>query len=775
MSYIGIEEHVQPPVLSFTNPQDMLKEVFGDPHINLETIKGDWPCSWAYYDEPSNREALLVGRKAHNLLLSAEKIFSSLRQIHSSVDYPKVAFDSAWMANCWPDHGWGGNKGLTSDSVYRASYEKSYAMAQSLVQQSLKMLCKKISSWNDKHIPLVVYNSLNWNRTEPVRCTFALPNGWYGFDIKNKNGTTIPFELVERKSNQVEIIFVAEDVPSSGYTTYYIAPSKDIQSPVRPLSGDSIDTGSHKLLFGKAGIKQYTDKINERSYFRTDKFQAGEVLQFSAPGNAWDDGGSLMKVNMDDFDKSGNHESVLTRFIETPIRYVRETETQMKDFNLRQRFIVLKKTEDIEMEIDISGWNGAKNKELRVAFPFNLERKNVEGLTTVPAKYLRTPDGKNSGLLGEYFDNIELRERPVFSKVDTNMALYWGLNSPGEGIPEDFFSVGWSGTISSPETGNYMLGMITDDKGRLYFEDKLVIDNWDPCEANVLKTFRTNMEKGREYKIRIEYGEVTVYAGMRFQWKKVNNDAKDLAGESASSYEVPFGTVDYKKDEIDFSQWPDNQESQFHPQMYGGTNQIAFREALNWVNVSTGAYKGYGCLLASDMTVHLFEDQTSDPVSYPVVQHVLLSTRKSLAWNPEYWFDQKGNHSYRMALYFHDGNWRMRYRDGIAFNYPLIAYVPEEKQTNSSFDQTQSFLSVQPSNIVVTATKQSEDGKGTVIRFYEAEGKQCTATLALAKPIKEAFRTNLLEYEPVALPSNPDGTISVSVKPWEILTIVIRN
>ena len=72
--------------------------------------------------------------------------------------------------------------------------------------------------------------------------------------------------------------------------------------------------------------------------------------------------------------------------------------------------------------------------------------------------------------------------------------------------------------------------------------------------------------------------------------------------------------------------------------------------------------------------MHLFKDESPYPVSYPVLQHVLISTRLSQAWNPDYWLTQPGNHRYRLALYPHKGNWRLRYRDAIAF-IALIALL----------------------------------------------------------------------------------------------------
>jgi len=173
------------------------------------------------------------------------------------------------------------------------------------------------------------------------------------------------------------------------------------------------------------------------------------------------------------------------------------------------------------------------------------------------------------------------------------------------------------------------------------------------------------------------------------------------------------------------------------------------------------------------MTVHLFRDETANPVDYPVVQHVLLSSRESLAWNPEYSFTQAGSHSYRMALYPHLGGWRVAYKNGQAFNKPLIAFSGKGSGI-PTFSTAQSFLKVEPSNIIISAMKQAEDGNGTIVRFYEAEGKFTKAKISGFKPFSKVTLTDMIEYDEKNLPVNADGSVEVSVKPWEIMTIRIQ-
>lgn len=238
---------------------------------------------------------------------------------------------------------------------------------------------------------------------------------------------------------------------------------------------------------------------------------------------------------------------------------------------------------------------------------------------------------------------------------------------------------------------------------------------------------------------------------------------------------MPFGTVEIGKDEIDFSLLPPDNDTQFTPAIYGGAHPLTFREAINWIDASSADYLRTGCLAASDMTVHLFRDESENPATYPMLQHVLLSVRKSLAWNPEYWFTQPGNHRYRMSLLPHGGSWRLRYREAIGFNHPLIACVAAlpAPAAGAALGVSENYLRLEPSNLILTAMKKSEGSDFISLRFYEAEGAECTARVRMPKNIKEAWRTNLIEENEETIKPGEDGSLMLPIKPYEIVTIKV--
>jgi alpha-mannosidase len=609
-------KQINPSTIRFVEPEGVLNEIFGKGELNIETLKGDWPMTWAYYDEPGNREGLLMGRKGLNELLKAESMFSWLNLLDKSNIYPKEIIAGGWLANCWPDHGWGGNRGTVTDSFYVASYEKSLQIGKSLTNSAGKHLLNLVPQGDKNQIPVVIYNTVGWERTDIASCMINYPKNWKGLEIRDGNGNLVPVEVISHipEKQSIGIAFLVKNIPSFGFTTYYATASKSFPKGYVEINADSVENDMIKVRFGSGGITSFFDKIGKKEVLRTDKFFGGEVIQMTAPDLAWE---SYSVVNMKDFDKTSLHEFKTILAVESPIRYIIEKEAKLRYFTLRERFILNKHSRELIVEADILNWTGEKEKELRIVFPVNLD-----------------------------------------------------------------------------------------------------------------KSFR-------------------------------------------ASYEVPFGTVEMGRDEIDYSILPDNYESQFNEKY--ARKDLPFREAINWVNVSSGNYKGNGCLFASDMTVHLFRDETADPVDYPVVQHALLSSRRSLAWNPDYWFTQAGNHSYRMALYPHEGNWRFAYKEGLAFNSPLAAYAGKgENAGNKNYlPISKSLISVYPSNIIVSALKQEEDKDGLFIRFYEAEGRFTKALIKGFQPFSKVYLTDMLEYNVKEIPVQADGSIEVSVKPWEIVNIKI--
>ncbi|HEX9728262.1 MAG TPA: glycoside hydrolase family 3 N-terminal domain-containing protein [Gemmatimonadales bacterium] len=138
---------------------------------------------------------------------------------------------------------------------------------------------------------------------------------------------------------------------------------------------------------------------------------------------------------------------------------------------------------------------------------------------TVPGTFL-TPaggDGTGSGLRGEYFDNNALAGQPVLVRTDRGVDVRWTLNPPGRGIPFDWYSVRWTGTIAAAPGGVGRLGVEGNDGYRLYLDGDLIVDNWRKQSYRTVMA-DVDLEPGSLHDIRLEYFESTGNARVKLVW-----------------------------------------------------------------------------------------------------------------------------------------------------------------------------------------------------------------------------------------------------------------
>ncbi len=155
-------------------------------------------------------------------------------------------------------------------------------------------------------------------------------------------------------------------------------------------------------------------------------------------------------------------------------------------------------------------------------------------LRPIEPEYFGVIEGESTkGLIGEYYDNMNLEGKPVKTRIDSQINFSFGMNSPADGVPADKFSVRWRGTIIPPDTIHY-IGTSCDDGARLYIDNKLIIDDWKehgekPIAAEV------NLIPGKKYDVVFEYFDNSLGATARLTWDLGQKDfekAKKVAAEN---------------------------------------------------------------------------------------------------------------------------------------------------------------------------------------------------------------------------------------------------
>ncbi len=124
--------------------------------------------------------------------------------------------------------------------------------------------------------------------------------------------------------------------------------------------------------------------------------------------------------------------------------------------------------------------------------------------------------GTGDGLTGRYYSNPDVAGTPTMSRVDPLVNFIWHKDAPSPELPEDFFSVAWSGEIQAQYTEPYTFYFMSDDGVRLRLDDRLIIDNWVVGVSESSAT--VNLIAGQKYLLQIEYFDARGGAQARFRW-----------------------------------------------------------------------------------------------------------------------------------------------------------------------------------------------------------------------------------------------------------------
>ncbi len=152
-------------------------------------------------------------------------------------------------------------------------------------------------------------------------------------------------------------------------------------------------------------------------------------------------------------------------------------------------------------------------------------------VTATPSRTAVPTQAPVSAWRGEYFANPNVLDPATFVREDNLINFDWGTGSPGDGIPNDNFSVRWEKIIAlSP--GDYRFFVRADDGVRVWLNDQLIIDRWTNATD---QTYSVNQSISVVNNIiRIEYFEEIGNAQIQFWWEK-QGDFPDWRGQYFSN------------------------------------------------------------------------------------------------------------------------------------------------------------------------------------------------------------------------------------------------
>jgi alpha-mannosidase len=156
-------------------------------------------------------------RKSEVLLTNCEKLATITRRLGRA--YPTEKLNEAWQLLLFGQvHD--NLDGSSIQAVYDQAaldYQKIIQQSQQCEQQALATLARQINTFGFKGKPIVVFNSLTWERTDVAE--IQIPRASQHLVVLDAAGNPVPWQWV-RESGKVKLIFLAENVPSMGYRVF---------------------------------------------------------------------------------------------------------------------------------------------------------------------------------------------------------------------------------------------------------------------------------------------------------------------------------------------------------------------------------------------------------------------------------------------------------------------------------------------------------------------------------------------------------------------------
>jgi beta-glucosidase len=159
-------------------------------------------------------------------------------------------------------------------------------------------------------------------------------------------------------------------------------------------------------------------------------------------------------------------------------------------------------------------------------------RTDPRATSPIDTMYLRpAPGSAERGLSAAYYRGRTLEGDPVFKRIDPKVDFRWYRGSPTDEpiargelpadrvLPNDGFSVRWTGVLVPPVSGEYEVVVTANDGARVTVDGRTVIDAWTDVSVARATSGKVTLEAGREYALRVEYYEAERDAEVRLGWK----------------------------------------------------------------------------------------------------------------------------------------------------------------------------------------------------------------------------------------------------------------
>lgn len=333
-------------------------------------IKGERPDLWQYIHSASHADAFASYRRAVRLSPEAET-FSTVSALLSGGfgHYPTRELNEMWRAVIYPDHGWGGNKGYITDSLFEAKYNFAEAEASKLLRRALRDVAAYVKTDGATGRPILVFNGASWERSDYCEAEVPAASIGEGAVLKDCAGKPVAYQVVssDEKTGRVKIGFVAPDVPSVGYTTLFLQPGRKTKQRVGPQP--VCETPYYRLDWVDGELCGIYDKELGRQLFDISKFAIADVICMQSVGNGAGEFATMQLPSTDHYEQASKIENRWTMLSDGAVYSLFSTKARFRNAEVVRYMKVYKGIKRIDFSTDVVGFDGEHYLEYRQVFP----------------------------------------------------------------------------------------------------------------------------------------------------------------------------------------------------------------------------------------------------------------------------------------------------------------------------------------------------------------------------------------------------------------------
>lgn len=661
-------------------------------------------------------------RRSEDNLYSAE-VLSSLAAMMGA-PYPATEFQAAWKPTAFAQF-----HDIAAGSAIHSTYEwmhQQLAPAFRFEKRQTDKCLEALTADSDTRGPgtnaIIVWNTLSFERNDVVRV--AIANAGQYHSVLDNDGHEFPAQALGNDT----LVFIARQVPAFGHKAYF--PSSD----ACPSDGISLQDDGHAYhvqtpdfdlrINKKTGCisRLYSQRAQWNVFGDGPNANAFELL--GDTGSAW----TIRYTGTDQILADNGTVSVLDQgpvFDRIRITHVYGESTYTQDV------IVYGALDRIDIPTTIH-WQ-EHGELLKIRFPLNAA--HVEASAQIPFGSKERPANGQECPGQKWMDATETIPVSVHNSTPLNLSR-WFNNSCGE----DFDGNGAhfpAKLLPGPgirRLGSHQVPFLFPSH-RAGQPDNVIADGQ---RISIPATAK---------------GTVLFVLGAR---------SRGRIG-TAIGFEKADGTIEFRA--FDLNDWksdisPDDEAGLSFPYEHPRTGHASESPTL-WIAHIRMPKGTIGLVLPHDPNSHIFAATTASKpeesmlyglsvlndskYGFDVSNNVFRLTALRSSDHPDPEPDQ-GMQQFTYSLYPHACGWRRAHTDeqALGLNIPLLATVA------LPHPPTQPIPSLSLENIggngdlIATALKRSEDGRGFILRFYEADGQDTRARVVFDRPM-HVEETDILE------------------------------